>query len=186
MGNVFPNAQQMLTQLATYIVLSIPLYHASRTFKFINTSPLQEHAFVFKNVASLKTLPLASTNNMCPSIIDKYIKRPNYLSNISFIEFVANYDIVNIRGKKTNFHIIRYVHYNEHRDLENYYKEQLILFIPFFDNEHTFKGDHSTWNAAYNMHEIQINLLIITFIYNFDNNNAYTTNWENIESQLLN
>jgi hypothetical protein len=31
------------------------------------------------------------------------------------------------------------------------------------------------------MHEIQINL----YIYNFDNNNAYTTNWENIESQAL-
>jgi hypothetical protein len=35
------------------------------------------------------------------------------------------------------------------------------------------------------MQEIQINLLRKTFIYNFDNNNAYTTNWENIESQAL-
>jgi aspartyl/asparaginyl beta-hydroxylase (cupin superfamily) len=55
----------------------------------------------------------------------------------------------------------------------------------FIDNEHTFKGDHSTWNATYNMHEIQINLLRKKFIYNFDNNNAYTTNWENIKSQAL-
>jgi hypothetical protein len=47
MGNVFLNAQQMLAQLTRYIVLSIPLYHASKTFKFINASPLQEHAFVF-------------------------------------------------------------------------------------------------------------------------------------------
>jgi len=47
MGNDFLSAQQMSAQLDTYIVLSIPLYHASRTFKFINTSPLQEHAFVF-------------------------------------------------------------------------------------------------------------------------------------------
>jgi hypothetical protein len=52
------------------------------------------------------------------------------------------------------------VHYNEHWDPENYYREQLLLFIPFFDNEHTLKGDHSTWTMAYNMHEIQINLLI--------------------------
>jgi len=35
------------------------------------------------------------------------------------------------------------------------------------------------------MHEIQINLLRKTFIFNFDNNNAYTTNWGNIESQVL-
>jgi hypothetical protein len=117
---------------------------------------------------------------MCPLIIDKYIKRPNYLSNIFLIEFVANYNIVNFREKRKKSHIICYVHYNEHRDPENYYREQLLLFILFFDNEHTFKGDHSTWTVAYNMHEIQIILLIKTFIYNFDNNNAYTTNWENI------
>jgi hypothetical protein len=142
------------------------LYHTSKIFKFINTSPLQECALVFKNVASLKTFHLNSTNIMCPLIIDKYIKRLNYLSNIFFIEFVANYDIVNPRKK---IHIICYVYYNEHQDLENYYKEQLLLFIPFFDNEHTLKGDHSTWNATYNMHEIQINLLRKIFIYNFDN-----------------
>jgi hypothetical protein len=55
MGNVFLNVQQMSTQLTTYSMLSIPLYHASRIFKFINTSPLQERAFVLKIVASFKT-----------------------------------------------------------------------------------------------------------------------------------
>jgi len=39
--------------------------------------------------------------------------------------------------------------------------------------------------VAYNIHEIQINLLVKSFICNFDNNNAYTTNWENIKSQAL-
>ncbi len=52
MGNAFLNVQQMLAQLTTYIVLSIPLYHASKTFKFSNTSPLQERAFVLKIVTS--------------------------------------------------------------------------------------------------------------------------------------
>jgi hypothetical protein len=65
------------------------------------------------------------------------------------------------------------VHYNAHRDPKNYYKKKLLLFIPFFDNEHIFKGDHSTWNVAYNMHGLQINLLRKTFVYNFDNNDAY-------------
>ncbi len=60
----------MLTQLAPYIMLFIPLYHASGTFEFINTSPLQERAFVLKNVASLKTLLLDSIDIMCSSIID--------------------------------------------------------------------------------------------------------------------
>ncbi len=73
-----------------------------------------------------------STYIICLLIIDKYIKRPNYLSNIFLIELVANYDIINLRGKNKKSHIIHYVHYNEHQNLENYYKEQLLLFIPFF------------------------------------------------------
>ncbi len=81
--------------------------------------------------------------------------------------------------------MIRYVHYNEHRNPKIYYREQLLLFIPFFDNGHILRGDHSTWNATYNMHETKINLFKKTFIYKFDNNNAYTTNWENIESQAF-
>ncbi len=87
-------------ELVTYIVLFIPLYHAFKTFKFINKSPLQEHEFVLKNVASLTKFPLDFTNIMCLSIIVKYIKRPNYLFNISFIEFFANYDIINRRKKR--------------------------------------------------------------------------------------
>ncbi len=70
MGNVFFNVQEMSAQLVTYIVLSIPLYHAFKIFKFVNTSPLQERAFVLKNVKLLKTFPLDSSNIMCPSIID--------------------------------------------------------------------------------------------------------------------
>jgi hypothetical protein len=92
MGNVIFNVQQMSAQLATYIVLSIPLYRAFRILKFINTSPLQERAFTLKNVELLKTLPLDSTNIMCPFIIDKYVKRNNFLFNISLNEFVVDCD----------------------------------------------------------------------------------------------
>ena len=48
MGNAFLNVQQMSAQLVVYVVLSIPLYHASRSFKFINTSPPQERTFILK------------------------------------------------------------------------------------------------------------------------------------------
>jgi hypothetical protein len=116
MGNTTFNAQQMLALLVTYIILSIPLYHACSTFKFINTSPLQECAFVLKDVKSLKKLPSNSIDIMCLSIIDKYIKKLNYLFNVSFIEFVADHDMINVNKKKHKYHIICYVHYNEHHD----------------------------------------------------------------------
>jgi hypothetical protein len=46
-GTFFSMLNKMSTQLATYIILFTPLYHASRTFKFINASPLQEHAHLY-------------------------------------------------------------------------------------------------------------------------------------------
>jgi hypothetical protein len=56
------------------------------------------------------------TNIMCMSIIDKYIKRPNYLSSHFIIEFVANYNTINLRKRRKISHTICYVHYNEHQD----------------------------------------------------------------------
>jgi hypothetical protein len=85
---------------------------------------LQECAFVLKDVKSLKALPSNSTNIMCPSIIDKYIKRHNSLSNVSLIEFVVKHDMVNVNKKRHKYHIIRWVHYNEHHDLICFYKEK--------------------------------------------------------------
>jgi hypothetical protein len=38
LGNAFMNAQQMSTQLTTYIILSLPHYHVSRSFSFLKTS----------------------------------------------------------------------------------------------------------------------------------------------------
>jgi hypothetical protein len=122
----------MTAQLIAYILLSIPLYHAFKAFKCINTSPLKEHAFVLKKVASLKTLPLDSTNIMCMLFIDKYIKRPNYLSNISFIEFVANYNIVNFSKKRKKSHIIMCIIMNietQKITIGNYYYYYYYLFL---------------------------------------------------------
>jgi hypothetical protein len=66
---------------------------------------------------------LDSTDIICFSIINKYIKRPNYLSNIYLIEFFSNYDIVNLREKRKKSYIIFYVHYNEHWNTKHYYKK---------------------------------------------------------------
>jgi hypothetical protein len=129
MGNVFFNVQQMSTQLVTYIVLSIPLYRAFKIFKCINTSPLQERAFVLKNVELLKTLPLDSTNIMCPSIIDKYVKRNNFLFNISLIEFVVDCDTMDDTKRKRKFHVIHYVHYNEHCDTRRNVVHSNLIFV---------------------------------------------------------
>ena len=85
------NAQQMLAQLAIYLILSIPLYHCSRSFSYINTSPSRERAFILKPQYQLLELDKDCTKVMCKSIIDKYIDRPSNSENICLATFVANY-----------------------------------------------------------------------------------------------
>jgi hypothetical protein len=43
----------MSAQLATYIILSLPLYHVSKSFSFLNTSPQPKGAFMFKSTKLL-------------------------------------------------------------------------------------------------------------------------------------
>jgi hypothetical protein len=46
LGNAFLNAQQMSTQQIVHIILSMPLYHSTRSFQFINTCQQQDITFV--------------------------------------------------------------------------------------------------------------------------------------------
>ena len=126
----------MSAQLAIYLILFIPLYHYSRSFAFMNTSPLQERAFVLKTQQQLQKLDKESMDVMCKSIIDKYIDRPKSLEDICLAEFVANYNhIKNKISIQKKSEIIRFVHYNQFKDLEIWSREQLLLYVPFIDVE---------------------------------------------------
>jgi len=76
--------------------------------------------FNFYNVVALKTHHLDFIDIMCPLIIDKDIKRFNSLFNICFVELFANYDTLNVNKERIFFHVIHYVHCNEHHDPKNY------------------------------------------------------------------
>jgi hypothetical protein len=93
LSNAFINAQQMFAQLATYIILSLPLYHASRSFSFLNTSPQLEHAFVFKSIKLLNELTPNSVDIQTQSLIDKYLKYHETLHFKTLSEFVINYNL---------------------------------------------------------------------------------------------
>ena len=65
----------------------------------------------------------------------------------------------------TKSHIIRYVHYNQHRSPKNYYTEQLLLFFPFLESENPLKEHNSTWHDAYIAHEEDILKILKKCIY---------------------
>jgi hypothetical protein len=118
---------------------------------------------------------------MCKSIVDKYINRPNGLKDICLAEFVANYNHnqnkISIRNKPK---IIRFVHYNQFKDLENWAREQLLLYILFIGLEESQKRNHDTWKAAY---DEQVEKIIEKRrIFNF---HIQTTSLENCSNEWI-
>jgi hypothetical protein len=115
LSNVFLNAQQMSAQLATYIILSLPLYHACRSFSFLNTSLQLECAFVFKSIKLLNEPPPNSIDIKAQSPIDKYLKRHETLHFLALREFVANYNLDEKKFKRREVPVvIQYVNYKKH------------------------------------------------------------------------
>jgi hypothetical protein len=149
--NTFLNTQQMFAQLAAYLVLSIPFYHTSRVFKFINTLSLNKCAFALKKQSILDQLEGESTNTMCSSIIDKYLDWPKDLDSLSLTKFVSYYNMRNKRLIKClKLQIIHCVNYNKYKEPQKWSKEQLLYFSPFRNLEASQFGVNITWQNAFN------------------------------------
>jgi hypothetical protein len=73
LGNVFLNAQQMSIQQVVHITLSIPLYHSTSSFQFLNTCQQQDKTFVLLPQKIIQGLSPNSTEFHCKSLVDQYI-----------------------------------------------------------------------------------------------------------------
>jgi hypothetical protein len=122
----------MDVQLVAYLVLSLPLYHSSKTFQFRNTSPSKKHVFVLKSQVASNELEPNSIDIICSSIIEKYINHPNQYESLSLAKFSSFYNILkNKNSKHCKPKIIRFVNYNKYKDIKNWSREQLLLYSPF-------------------------------------------------------
>ena len=70
------------------------------------------------------------------------------------------------KRKKPN--VIRFVNYRKHVDYENYCRENLLLYVPFENNEHSLKQCHSTWQVAYTFNEQTIQMNEAKFTYDIN------------------
>jgi hypothetical protein len=91
LGNALLNLQQMSTQQAVHILLSLPLNSSSRKCVFINTSPLENHTFVLKPSCFLQQEPNNSEDVLCRYIVDYYLQLPSPIKHIYLAEFVSHY-----------------------------------------------------------------------------------------------
>lgn len=55
--------------------------------------------------------------------------------NSFLVKYVTFYTWESNKIKRPkNPHVIRHVRYNQHVDLENYYREKLMIFVPYQDH----------------------------------------------------
>ena len=157
LGNALLNMQQMSSRQAVHIILSLPLYSSSRKTVFINTTPLEKRTFVLKRPSQLQQEPDSSEDIMCASIIDRYIARPSQFEHICLAEYASSYlGASHHHKRRTRPCVIQFIRYNEHMDPENYYREKMMLYIPFRQTETMLKKDHTTWHDAYSSHKFLI------------------------------
>jgi Helitron helicase-like domain at N-terminus len=150
-GNIFNNFTEISAQEAAIGVLGIPLVNCSRGDIFINTSVPTERTFMLKSKAELEELPENSEDIAADSLINKYVRRPEELENISLADFASGYTYSKQKPKNRNFLkliggngyltkrgrplIIRYRRFGKETDPANYFREQLMLFTSWRDEE---------------------------------------------------
>jgi hypothetical protein len=114
----------MFAQLTTYIILSLPFYHVSKSFSFLNTSPQPKHAFMLKSTKLLNEPPLDSIDIKAQSLIDKYMKHHEILHFLDLSEFVVNNNLNEKHLKKWRvLLVIQSMNCNNYQNFENYYKK---------------------------------------------------------------
>jgi hypothetical protein len=110
---------------------------------FVNTRPFEKRTYVLTKLKLLKHVPDDFEDIMCASTIDKYISRVPKLENICLAEYATSYTSSNAIGKKRNHpRVIQYIWFNEQKYLKNYFREKMMLYVPYRQNDNVLKGDY--------------------------------------------
>lgn len=152
-GNAFMNAQEICAQETAYLLLGLPLKQSSRDVVFINTNIKENRAFILKSDKELKQLPADSSDIGKPSLVDRYVKRPNEMkgdNNICLADFGCWYDKSEPGyRKRRKAKVLRCVRFSKTKQPEDYYRELYMLYHPF---ESELEVEDPTTNG-YTSHE---------------------------------
>ena len=150
-GNAFLNHVEISAQEAVYILLQLHLKESSRLVIFINTSPKENRVILLKSQADLEQLEDDDEDIECDSTIKRYMRRPSQMEDVCLADFVSLYTVVpksssgnrtalsltsgeKIRKRKRQA-VIRYVRFSKEKDSENHFREILMLFHPWRDED---------------------------------------------------
>ncbi|EDS27530.1 conserved hypothetical protein [Culex quinquefasciatus] len=155
--NKFLNGHLLSTSEAVMYCLSIPLTRFKVASIFINTAPKEERVVFLKSVKELEALDPDSTDVCGKDVITHYAERKG-MDDVCLAEFAAYifktgnkrrvdkdqnepYDnddddglVMDINAgikRRVNPRVIRFIRYNREQQPDNYYREKLLLFLPW-------------------------------------------------------
>ena len=175
-GNKFLNSVEISAQEAVYIVLQLPMRKSSRNVVFINTSPPAERVELLKPLSEIEKMSDESEEIQSGGLLKRYVERPDCLKNITLADWAAWYDscgkqknskvcddellngdktsltsdpsIKSIR-KRTQARVIRSVWFNKDAQPEKYYRELIMLFTPWRNEQTDLMGNYSSCQEHY-------------------------------------
>lgn len=181
LSSSFVNGVEISAQEAAYSLLGLHMSQSSVATIFINTFPPNERVKILKSKKKLESMHKDSSNIFAENHLDYYQCRPEEIKNICYAEFVASYEhsdyktnnkyikLLSNKGylhKRKTMKIIRYRKYNKELDPYNYFRENLMLYTSW-NNE---QEDILTVNveSEYHKNKRQIEL-------NYKKFNSYDT-----------
>ena len=148
-ANAFLNGNLSTAQEASAFLLGFRTADSSRTKVFLPTYQPDDRVHLLKNQKELKKLDPESVEIYQNDIFKKYERRTAELDHLCLAEFAANYSFVQrkcheefdiddddaakdfMERKTRRTKIINFCNYKIHQDAQNYYREQLLLYLPF-------------------------------------------------------
>ena len=168
-GSAFLTHREVSAQEAVYRLLSLPMKQLTRSVVFVETNP-KERISVLKSNASLSELKDDDTDVFQKSLIDRYQHRPQQLNSMCLAEFAATYvnykpndsecdtlpvlesDVTSSQitltggfgkmNKRKQEAVIRFRKYNKKAYPSNWYRAQLMLYYPWFDEQADLLGGY--------------------------------------------
>ncbi|KAJ8678082.1 hypothetical protein QAD02_013869 [Eretmocerus hayati] len=145
-GNKFMNSNVMTAQETVYHCLSMPLVRSSRDDVHVNTVPARDRVRMLKSLKDMKQLDDDSEDIYYEDIFHNYEKRRRALDDCCLAEYVTEHKTSQLKKfgeeyeideddfedqKRTKPKILRYRGYRLAKDRVNYYREQVLLFLPW-------------------------------------------------------
>ena len=157
----FLSCSEVSVQEAVYILLRMQLSSASRDTVFINTGEKEKRTRRIKMIKELQELDPDSNDVMSNGLLEYYVNRPEELESVCLADFAANFSFIkNSSGDyelstvdqedildkhkryslKNNMgtlferrkrRIIRYRKYQFEKDPNNFYREKIMLYLPW-------------------------------------------------------